>query len=67
MSLPDLFGRLLPDAFLGPKLWSLFQKLGYSSSKVLVDCMVEVNQNDKAMLSLIGRSDGESCDRERHL
>jgi SAM-dependent methyltransferase len=44
--LPDLFRRLFPDAFLGPKLWSLFQKLGYSSSNVLVDCMVEVNQND---------------------
>ena len=44
--LPGLFSRLFPDAFLGPKLWSLFQKLGYSSSNVLVDCMVEVNQND---------------------
>jgi ubiquinone/menaquinone biosynthesis C-methylase UbiE len=44
--LPDLFRRLFPDAFLGPKLWALFQKLGYSSSNVLVDCMVEVNQND---------------------
>ena len=44
--LPDLFRRLFPDAFLGPKLWSLFQKLGYSSSNVLIDCMVEVNQND---------------------
>ena len=44
--LPDLFRRLFPDPFLGPKLWSLFQKLGYSSSNVLIDCMVEVNQND---------------------
>ena len=44
--LPDLFGRLFPDAFLGPKLWSLFEKLGYSSSNVLVDSVVEANQND---------------------
>jgi SAM-dependent methyltransferase len=44
--LPGLLSRLFPDAFLGPKLWSLFQKLGYSSSDVLVDCMVEVNQNN---------------------
>ena len=44
--LPGLFSRLFPDPFLGPKLWSLFQKLGYSSSNVLVDCVVEVNQND---------------------
>jgi SAM-dependent methyltransferase len=44
--LPDLLSRLFPDAFLGPKLWSLFRRLGYSSSNVLVDCMVEVNQND---------------------
>jgi SAM-dependent methyltransferase len=27
--LPGLFSRLFPDAFLGPKLWSLFEKLGY--------------------------------------
>jgi SAM-dependent methyltransferase len=44
--LPDLLGRLFPDAFLGPKLWSCFEKLGYSSSNVLVDSVVEVNQND---------------------
>src|SRR6476469_6906094 len=44
--LPDLFRRLFPDPFLGSKLWSLFQKLGYSSSNVLIDCMVEVNQKD---------------------
>jgi ubiquinone/menaquinone biosynthesis C-methylase UbiE len=44
--LPDLFSRLFPDAFLGPKLWSLFQKIGYGSSNVLVDSVVEVNQND---------------------
>ena len=44
--LPDLFGRLFPDPFLGPKLWSLFQKVGYSSSNALVDSVVEVNQND---------------------
>src|SRR4029078_646603 len=42
--LPELFRKLFPDAFLGPKLWSLFQKLGYSSSNVLIDCMVEVNE-----------------------
>src|SRR5215472_7373190 len=40
--LSDLFRRLFPDAFLGPKLWSLFKKLGYNSSNLLVDCMVEV-------------------------
>jgi SAM-dependent methyltransferase len=44
--LPDLFRRLFPDAFLGPKLWSVFQKLGYSPSNVLVDSVVEMNQND---------------------
>ena len=44
--LPGLFSRLFPDAFLGPKLWSLFQNFGYRSSNVLVDCMVEVNQKD---------------------
>jgi ubiquinone/menaquinone biosynthesis C-methylase UbiE len=44
--LPDLLGRLFPDAFLGPKLWSFFETLGYSSSNVLVDSVVEVNQND---------------------
>jgi len=44
--LPDLFSRLFPDAFLRPKLCSLFQKVGYSSSNVLVDSMVEVTQND---------------------
>ena len=44
--LPDLLGRLFPDAFLGPKLWSFFEKLGYSSSNVLVDSAVEVKQND---------------------
>jgi len=44
--LPDLFRRLFPDAFLGPKLWLLFQKIGYGSSNVLVDSVVEVNQND---------------------
>ena len=26
--------------------WLLFQKLGYSSSNVLIDCVVEVNQNN---------------------
>ena len=44
--LPDLLGRLFPDAFLGPKLWSFFGKLGYSSSNVLVESVVEVNRND---------------------
>lgn len=44
--LPDLLGKLFPDAFLGPKLWSLFGKLGYGSSNVLVDSVVEVDQND---------------------
>jgi ubiquinone/menaquinone biosynthesis C-methylase UbiE len=44
--LPDLLRRLFPDPFLGPKVWSLFQKLGYSSSNVLIDSVVEVNQND---------------------
>lgn len=44
--LPDLLGRLFPDAFLGPKLRWFLEKLGYSSSNVLVDSLIEVNEND---------------------
>ena len=44
--LPDLWGEMTQNAFIGRKLWSLFQQVGYSSANVSVDSILELEGND---------------------
>lgn len=42
----DVWGKLLKNAFIGQKLWSLFQQAGYPSVNLSVDCRLETEAND---------------------
>lgn len=42
----DLWGKLLRNASIGQKLWSLFQQAGYPSVNLSVDCKMETEAND---------------------
>lgn len=40
-----MWGKLVPNAFIGRKLWSLFQKVGYSATNMTVDSILELEGN----------------------
>lgn len=44
--LPDLWGKLIQNAFIGREVWSLFQQVGYPSANVFVDSVLEVKNSD---------------------